>query len=123
MRAIALNSAGPAHSSVEMETQVGRLRGTWRGATEIAQGDSVDVELELPRLRTVAEIVFGPSEDLASGLIRGTVAAVFDDGVFVLQIGSAAVQVELDGDALPGEHLGATVGLEADDLEFYPSGV
>lgn len=123
MRAIALNAAGPAHSSVEMETEVGRLCGTWRGANEIAKGDSVDVEFELPRLRTIPEIVFGPSEDPASRLIRGTVAAVFDDGVFVLQVGSAAVQIELGGGAVPGEVLGATIGLEADDLEFYPSGV
>jgi hypothetical protein len=123
MRAIALNDADAMHPAIEMDTEVGRMRGVWRGASGIANGDSVDVELDLPRPRSLADLVIDPPSAAAPGMLRGVVTAVFDDGVIVLQVGSSAIQVELD-DSPPGSDVvGATVDVPADDLGFHPSGL
>jgi hypothetical protein len=107
-----------------MDTETGRLRGAWRGSTAIVQGQLVDVELDLALPRSISDFtVVAPASGEQPGVLRGVIQAVLDDGVIVLQVGTAAVQIELDGD-LPGpEVVGSTVGLIADDLELYPSGV
>ncbi|MBE1877496.1 hypothetical protein IHE71_17550 [Myceligenerans sp. TRM 65318] len=123
MRATALNAADASRPGIEMETEIGRLQGKWCGAEAITAGELVDVELDVGRPRYFSEFVVSPSPEAASGVIRGVIATVFEDDVIVLQIGSSAVQVEVEG-GLPDDGLvGLTVGLAADDLEFHPSGV
>lgn len=122
MRATALNDADVTRPAI-MDTEVGRLRGAWRGATAIAAGQSIDVELDLSRPRAFAEFVINPPTGARPQLLRGVVGTVFDDGVLVLQVGSSAVQVELEGDVSGAEVVGMAVGLVADDLEFHPSGI
>ncbi|NYI58597.1 hypothetical protein [Cellulomonas soli] len=123
MRAIALTGADPTRPFIELETQAGRLSGFWRGATAVGRGASVDVELELPRVRTRSEVVVGPLGDLAPGMVRGVVTTVLEDCVIVLEIGGALLQVEFDTDGPSPEIVGATVEFMAEDLEFYPTGV
>jgi hypothetical protein len=123
MQAVALNDADEMHPAIEMDTEVGRLRGHWRGSNSIANGDLVDVELDLPRPRSLAELVIDAPSDAAPGMLRGVVAAVFDDGVLVLQVGSAAIQLELGNGPPASDIIGATVDVTAEDLGIYPSGV
>ncbi|WP_454855445.1 hypothetical protein [Promicromonospora soli] len=125
MIAIALNNADEACPALAIQTDAGRLYGFWRGVQPVVAGERVDVELELARPRRWAELLDSQSTSqttTAGGeFLRGTVAAAFEDGVAVIQIGEAAIQVEMLG-AGPGEDLGREVVLTGDDLEFYPTG-
>lgn len=123
MRAVALNDADTLRPSIEMDTEVGRLRGTWRGSTAISQGESVDVELDVANPRSLADLVVDPQGNRGQGVLRGVIQAAFEDGVIVLQIGSSAVQVELEQAPPVDEIVGRTVDLIAEDLEFFPTGV
>lgn len=122
MRAVALNDADPTCPLIEMDTEAGQLRGAWRGSTAVLQGQLVDVELELALPRSISDLTVVAPASGEPGVLCGVIQAVFDDGVVVLRVGTAAVQIELDGDLPGAEAVGSTVGLIADDLEFHPSG-
>jgi hypothetical protein len=83
----------------------------------------VDVELDLALPRSISDFTVVAPASGEPGVLCGVIQAVLDEGVIVLQVGTAAVQIELDGDLPGAEVVGATVGLIADDLELYPSGV
>lgn len=123
MRAIALNDADSAHPSIEIETEAGRLRGRWCGSEAIARGQSVDVELDVARTRLFADFIVNPTGSRDPRALRGVIQAAFDDGVIVLQVGSSALQIELDDHPQGDAVVGKTVDLIADDLEIFPTGV
>ncbi|MBL7500539.1 hypothetical protein I6A84_29775 [Frankia sp. CNm7] len=126
MRAVALNDADDAHPDLNITTEAGRIHGRWQGAAPIRAGDVLDVELELMRPRRWSEVVF--DGDTAFGgpvgptMIRGRILAVYEDGVTILQVGSAVMQLEMLDDPST-KTLGQTVSIAADDLKFYPTGI
>jgi hypothetical protein len=127
MRTVALNDADRTRRTLSIQTDIGRLNGVWQGEQPIVAGERIDVELELERPRHWAELIdsklMNQTTDVGDEFLRGTVAAVFEDGVVLIQVGEVAVQVEIL-DAVPGEGLlGKEVVLAGEDLEFYPTGV
>ncbi|MBO3087835.1 hypothetical protein [Cellulomonas dongxiuzhuiae] len=81
------------------------------------------MELELPGERRLEDLVLDPVRAVSPGMLRGTVARVFDDGVIVLEVARAAMQIQLEQSAPMRLAVGSVVAVDARDLEFHPTGV
>jgi uncharacterized Zn-binding protein involved in type VI secretion len=107
---------------VEVQTPQGRVRALWHG-TEIAAGDSRGVEIEISQTLRWGNDIAASQGDPAMGhddsgkvFIVGQLEEVYDDGVVVVRVGDAVVQVETEGDA-PAR--GTTVRVLVDQLELW----
>ncbi len=95
MWAVALNDAEVDQAGLTVDTDTGRLVGTWRGAAAVRAGGVFDIELDVPRPWRWSEIVMD----------RDVVDAGQTD------TGSVRCQVVTVDDMPTG------------DLEFFPTGI
>lgn len=123
MQVVAQNDANSDNRDLIVTTEVGVLRGKWRGDRLLSRGETIDVELDFGRPRYWSDLEFltdpGP---VGAHRIVGTITSVYDERVIALQIGRSAAQVEMLDDP-PGKMVGRLVALATDDLEFSPSGI
>jgi hypothetical protein len=123
MRAEAQNDADESSPRLTIATEIGLLDGAWRGSEPVRKGDVLDVELDFTEPRQWSELrALADGEPEEPGRVRAVVAARYDDGVIVVQIGSAAAQLEMV-DGPPEDVTGMLVSVSADDLEFFPTGI
>lgn len=123
MRAEAQNDAGESSPRLTIATEIGLLDGAWRGSEPVRKGDVFDVELDFTEPRQWSELLpLADGEPVGPGRVRAVVAGRYDDGVIIVQIGSAAAQLEMV-DGPPEDVTGTLVSVSADDLEFFPTGI
>jgi hypothetical protein len=123
MRAEAQNDADESNSRLTIATGIGLLIGAWRGSEPVRRGDVLDVELDFTEPRQWSELFpVADGEPVGPGRVRAVVAARNDDGVIIVQIGSAAAQLEIVDDP-PENVTGMFLSVSTDDLEFFPTGM
>lgn len=97
----------------------------WKGESTVQAGEDCDIELEIDGVESWLEDSLGDesskgAESESEAIICGSVSAVYDDDMFVLDIGIGMTMVESDSSA-PSFSIGQRVCFIPTSVSVFPT--